>query len=261
MPLTDLIRYFNQSDLAGESTLYAEGERIAAWHQGMRLRSLFQPIVALENQRIVGHQAFLAATLDDGSRLPAEAAYERHAEDEALVHFDRLCRTLHALNFLAQRRQTGGYLQLSIHPRHLLAVRSKHGLVFEAILRRCGLAPEDIVLELANDALTHDPRWLAALGSYRDRGYRIALTGASESNSIFVPDIIKAPLSELLAAQHPVQLHASNLQTLLDLQQAQTGKIALAQGPLFGLPQPDCLATHSSAGVAYNAHTFVRESA
>ena len=54
MPLTDLVRYFNLADAAGESTLYLEGERAAAWHMGLRLGSLFQPIVDLQRERVVG---------------------------------------------------------------------------------------------------------------------------------------------------------------------------------------------------------------
>ena len=75
-----------------------------------------------------------------------------------MVHFDRLCRTLHALNFLAQQRSTGGFLQVPVHPRHR-AVPNQHSLVYEAaILKRCGLAPEDIVLELDRADARHAAR-------------------------------------------------------------------------------------------------------
>ena len=46
MPLTDLVRYFNAADNAEDSMLYLDGERAAAWHRGLRLGSLFQPIVS-----------------------------------------------------------------------------------------------------------------------------------------------------------------------------------------------------------------------
>jgi hypothetical protein len=47
MPLTDLIRYFNAADTSGDSTLYLDGKRAEAWHGGLHLGSLFQPIVDL----------------------------------------------------------------------------------------------------------------------------------------------------------------------------------------------------------------------
>jgi cysteine synthase A len=66
----------------------------------------------------------------------------------------------------------------AVHPRHLQAVQSQHGLVYEAILKRCGLAPADIVLEINARQAGHQPQLLAeALNNYRQRGYRLALSG------------------------------------------------------------------------------------
>jgi len=176
MPLTDLVRYFNLADAAGESTLYLEGERAAAWHMGLRLGSLFQPIVDLQRERVVGHRASLSARREDGMPVSCEAAYALCETAEAVIHFDRLCRTLHALNLLAQRRHVGGYLQLAVHPRHLRAVQNQHGLVYEAILKRCGLGPTDIVLEIDTGQGSLDARLGEAVNSYRQRGYRLALS-------------------------------------------------------------------------------------
>jgi len=246
MPLTELIRYFNSTDAAGDSVLYGDGERAAAWHDGLHLRSLFQPIVDLRTGKVVGHQAWLAASREDGTPLNAEAAYATCRDGEAVVHFDRLCRTLHALNFLAQRRHAGGYLQLAVHPRHLLAVPSQHGLVFEAVLKRCGLAPEDIVLELATGQLIDNARLASAVHNYRQRGYRIALAGVGDHPELFAADIIKQPLVSLSDLPRTgAHRHADQLTCDSELAQAAAQGIELAQGPLFGLPQADCVSTHS----------------
>jgi hypothetical protein len=37
-------------------------------------------------------------------------------DDAELVHLDRRVRTLHALNFLLEREQHGGFLSLNVHP-------------------------------------------------------------------------------------------------------------------------------------------------
>ena len=247
MPLTDLIRYFNSSDLAGESTLYGEGEGAAAWHGGRHLRSLFQPIVDLDSGQVVGHQAFLAATEEDGMPLRAEEAYAACQSAESIVHFDRLCRTLHALNFLSQRRKTGGYLQLSIHPRHLLAIPSKHGLVFEAVLKRCGLAPDDLVLELASGRILDDRRLADAVHNYRLRGYRISIVGSDQHPELFAPDIIKQTLHDLSAPDRPAEtsLHLDGIANDADLALARQKGAHLGQGPLFGEAQAACVSTHS----------------
>lgn len=247
MPLTDLIRYFNSTDSAGDSTLYCEGESAAAWHDGLHLRSLFQPIVNLQRQQVVGHQAFLAATRQDGSPLSAEEAYAACRSAESVVSFDRLCRTLHALNFLAQRHHAGGYLQLSVHPRHLLAVPSKHGLVFEAVLKRCGLAPDDLVLELATGRILDDQRLADAVHNYRQRGYRIALSGTDSHPELFAPDIIKQTLESRGAPASPARLHIEGIASDEDVDRARQQGAELGQGPLFGEARPLCVSTHNTS--------------
>ncbi len=263
MPLTDLIRYFNLADNAGESTLYLEGERAAAWHRGLRLGSLFRPIVDLQRERIVGHQATLAARREDGTPVSSEAAYALCETGEAVVHFDRLCRTLHALNLLAQRRHVGGYLQLAVHPRHLQAVPNQHGLVYEAILKRCGLGPADIVLEIDARDGGNDNRLVAAIGSYRQRGYRLALNvstaGAVPAGLLArKPDIVKLPLKaagELADSVHRagVAVELTGIDSGQAFARARAAGAELGQGDLFGAPQADCRATHGERGVAYNA--------
>ena len=107
MPVEDLIRYFNAADAAGDSTLYIAGDRVEAWHGDLHLGSLFQPIVDLRAERVVGHQASLTVRRADGTPLPADAPFTACDSGAAVVHVDRLCRTLHALNFLAQRQHAG----------------------------------------------------------------------------------------------------------------------------------------------------------
>lgn len=245
MPLTDLIRYFNSTDLAGASTLYGTGQGVAAWHDGLHLCSLFQPIVELRSNQVVGHQAFLAARREDGSAVNLDDVYATCQNAASVVHFDRLCRTLHALNFLAQRQHAGGYLQLSVHYRHLLAVPSQHGLVFEAVLKRCGLAPDDIVLELTSSQNLDDKQLTAAVNNYRARGYRIALAGAGQPAERFTPDIIKQALPGLLRDQGVgPRTHADGLSAPSHIVQALAGGIDLGQGPVFGLAQSACVSTH-----------------
>lgn len=262
MPLTDLIRYFNTADSAGDSMLYPEGERAAAWHRGLRLGSLFQPIVDLRQERIVGHRATLGARREDGTPVGSEEAYALCENAEAVVHFDRLCRTLHALNFLAQRRYAGGYLQLPIHPRHLLAVQSQHGLVYEAILKRCGLAPEDIVLDIDASRLGDNRHLATALGNYRRRGYRLALRAPAPGGGIdallaLQPEVVSLvePVSGLLQAARVagVAVELAGIDTAPDCERARAAGIRFGRGKLFGEAAADCRATHSERGVAYNS--------
>lgn len=262
MPLSELIRYFNAADSAGQSTLYPEGKRVAAWHDGLHLASRFQPIVDLAHERIVGHQATLAVRSEDGTPLSPETAYAHCSSPESIVHFDRLCRTLHALNFLAQQRYAGGYLQVAIHPRHLLAVQNQHGLVYEAILKRCGLAPEDIVLDIDAGATSGDNRLDTALANYRRRGYRLALHQAKTFDDDLLqrlqPAIVR--LSEIRPPDtvdrlEPLYFELSGIDNADDLAAARALGIHLGLGRLFGEPAADCRPTHNERRVAYNSPT------
>jgi len=262
MPLTDLIRYFNVADNSGESTLYLDEKRAAAWHHGLRLASLYQPIVDLQRERVVGHQAILLARREDGTALSPAEAYATCETAQSVVHFDRLCRTLHALNFLSQQRHAGGYLQLAVHPRHLIAVQNQHGLVYEAILKRCGLAPEDIVLQIDAASLGRHPRLAGALANYRERGYRLAIAGPGSALDIDELLALKPDILQLQTVAEAIPPEAAGFTDLLvevggietgaDYAQARSSGVALGQGSLFGPAQSVCRPTHGKRRVAYN---------
>lgn len=268
MPLGDLIRYFNAHGEPGGGTLFADGPRVAAWHEGLHLGSWFQPIVDLGRNAVVGHEAFLVAGTVDRQPLAPEAAFDLAGDAPSVVRFDRLCRTLHALNFLAQRRHAGGYLYLNVHPRYLLALPSQHGLIFEAILKRCGLGPEDIVLELDANRINDDSRLLEAITAYRQRGYRIALdrfgreAGDVDRLAALAPDIVKlhqelpgqalcpggdsAAYARLVHEAHAVGATAiaQGIELPAELEFVRAAGADLAQGFYLGIPQADCVATH-----------------
>lgn len=268
MPVTELIRYFNIADRSGDGALYPSGQRVEAWHAGFRLASLFRPIVNLQRECIVGHQAILAARHEDGTPAQMESVFAACESEPAIVYLDRLCRTLHALNFLSQRQRTGGYLQVPVHPRHLQAVPSQHGLVYEAILKRCGLAPGDIALDLDPAGLSSDRHFAHALSAYRRRGYRLALRVPDNGERLtdllaLQPDLLRLPTRrpELLgtARRQRVPLEQSGLSSSTEFSQAQADGIDLAQGPLFGDPKVDCLPTHASGRTSKIHHHPLEE--
>jgi EAL domain-containing protein (putative c-di-GMP-specific phosphodiesterase class I) len=255
MPLTDLIRYFNAADTSEESTMYLQGERVAAWHRGLQMTSLFQPIVDLRQESVVGHMALLSAQQEDETPVSSEVAYASCESAASLIYFDRLCRTLHALNLLAQRDKVGGFLQLAIEPRYLLAVPNQHGLVYEAILKRCGLAPEDIVLEFSAGHLGSDGRLAAAVSNFRQRGYRLALREPALSRDVAAvvalqPEFVRfdgKPDDEALAAclQAGIAIEVSGIDTTDDFAAARAAGISFGLGKLFGEAESDCRPTHS----------------
>lgn len=262
MPVEDLIRYFNTADASGDSTLYVAGDRVEAWHGGLHLGSLFQPIADLRSERVLGHRASLTVRRTDGTGLPPEAPFDACESGPAIVHLDRLCRTLHALNFLAQRQRTGGYLQVAIHPRHLLAVSNQHGLVYEAILKRCGLGPADIVLDIDADVTELGSHGAHALASYRQRGYRLALHGPEQALALpavlaLAPDVLRfaaADPSAFAAVRRAgTQVEITGIDDGEALRNALASEADLGTGLLFGEPSSTCRPTHTGARNPYNS--------
>ncbi len=261
MPLTDLVRYFNAADHGDEATLYLDDGRAAAWHMGRRLSSVFEPIVDLRSGRIAGHRARLRIQADDATYDTGEDPAQVCRTPAAIVAFDRLCRTLHALNFLVQQRYAGGYLQVSVHPRHLLAVPNQHGMVYEAILRRCGLAPEDIVLEVSGGSADLAPHLEAAFAAYRRRGYRLAIPGELVGDDV---ELLAALQPDILCSRYVLPVwhglrQINGVDAASTVETARALGVDFATGPWFGEPDANCRATHIRGRLPYNAlsHTGV----
>jgi EAL domain-containing protein (putative c-di-GMP-specific phosphodiesterase class I) len=196
-----------------------------------------------------------------------------------IVYFDRLVRTLHALNFLTQ--DAAGDLHLNVDAQHLLAVSANHGQVFEQILRQCGLLPERIVLEIPEHAIRDKDRLREAVAAWQSRRYRIAIDGFGRDHAQLTqvlalrPDVLKIDGSFWLRQLRTVAARQKLLDTLdrisdrgiaviLDgCDDAATHEvIALSgiplsvavQGNRSGAPQPWCHAQTISA----NRETVVR---
>lgn len=270
MPLTDLVRYFDdrhRHDGTGLPTGFAlTGDgRIHAHLADLALDSVFQPIVD-RHGKTVGHEALLRPRSPDGRPLPPETPFLLATDAAEVVAVDRLCRTLHALNALRQNRFVGN-LHLNVHPRHLLAIPTDHGATFETVLRKLGLSPKRVVLEVHADSIEDAGRLEQAISGWRQRGYRISLDnfGRDASDPIRLrklrPDAIKldrkltagairdAGLRKLqrtlieLALDLNAQTIAVGIENDLQLDEALAAGAQLVQGFHLGPPHPDCVSS------------------
>lgn len=201
MPISELLDYFNREQvrqygerLALRDALRMRHGRVVADYAGLRLGTLFQPMLPVAPEQPCGHEALLSVT-GRGGRLTPSSLFMLASTAEEIIYLDRLCRTLHALNFLLQP-SVGGLLSLNVHPRHLASVRREHGLAFERILRQCGLEPSRVMLEIQPDPYRDSRALATAVDSYRDYGYRIALdrVTAPPDHGVWAarpPDLIK----------------------------------------------------------------------
>lgn len=269
MPLTELVHYFNKRNQLAcpsapeQSFVIAEG-RVRARFGSMLLGTLFQPVMAREGDRVLGHEAHLEVLEGDAVGLSPQAVFLCARDDAELVHLDRLARTLHALNFLQERNQHGGFLSLNVHPQHLRTVREHHGHVFESILARCGLTPDRIVLEVSDDGFEALPGLLRAIAGYRERGYRIAIdnfgrhTSDLERLETLAPDVVKLDRSLIGHSGHlslarkvmtdlveeirrlGAQVACQCIEHPLQLDVARDAGVDWLQGYLFGQPSTAC---------------------
>jgi len=215
MPLTYLIAYFNdrirESDfhiLPDEPLMQRAGQTVGRFAT-LQLTSLFQPVISMrQSGRVLGHEALLRAYTGDGRPLAPRALLTAPASPHAVVYLDRLCRTVHMLNYLVQMELDASCLFLNVGTEHVLSVPDNHGWYFEEVLRRCGLTPEHIVIDVRASAIQgpHAGRVRAALTNYRARGYRVAIEdfvpipSAIEALWQARPDLVKLDIRCLLGA-------------------------------------------------------------
>lgn len=137
-----------------------------------QLASVFQVIVRAADRRVVGREAFLRCGGDE--RMSPWRLFSANASDERLVAFDRLVRTVHALNF---RHAFGDdeLLFLNVHGRLLAAVAGDHGAYFRRCLAAAGLSSARVVIETPVAASAQTDLLAFILGNYRRNGFKVAV--------------------------------------------------------------------------------------
>lgn len=268
MAIDDLVGWFNreQQRQYGQQLdvgfpLRTSGHEVTGVYAGITLRSVFQAIFDTETGRLIGYEGLLRALTAQGSELSPAAVFSLPSSASEVVYLDRLCRSLHSLNFLLQEGEKQGLLALNVHPRHVAAVSTDHGRTFEAVLHQCGLSPENVVLEISSRALHQPQHLIEAVHNYRQRGYRVALDNVrqipeSDHLAALRPDWVKfdpvvrelppAKLRLLLANALAGQTHSPELLVIGgDRTQSRSLGLALSQAETLSAPQRK-LALHPS---------------
>jgi EAL domain-containing protein (putative c-di-GMP-specific phosphodiesterase class I) len=232
---------------------------------GLRLYSAFQPLVRASDGQTSAHEALLRARNAFGVSVSPAVAFAVPNTPTAIVYFDRLCRMVHAVNFvhLGDRQ---GHLFLNVDFRHVLSIEAgDHGSAFENLLRHCGLSSAQIVIEVIESRIDDLDLLEEAIVAYRKRGFRVAIDdfGAQQSNFDRLwrlsPDIVKIDRSLVVeASRNPRarrvlpkiidiihELGASvvceGIETPLQDALARDSGADLLQGFLYGRPLPTTL--------------------
>lgn len=200
MPIDDLIACFAEESgraTAGPPPLRVDARGVSGRYRGLRLHSAFQPLQSATTLQPAAHEALLRVRGAGNRAVPPADAFALPDTPGEVVYLDRLCRTLHVLNFVRQDGG-GGMLYLNVSGRHLLSVgEGRHGRAFETLLGCCGIRPDRIVLEIVESGVDDLHPLQAAVGAYRARGYRVAIDDFGCQHSNFdrlwrlEPDIVK----------------------------------------------------------------------
>jgi EAL domain-containing protein (putative c-di-GMP-specific phosphodiesterase class I) len=221
-----------------------------------RLRTLFQPIVDLRSDVIIGYEALARGPVGSPLEMPEDLFAVARTEG-VIGPLDRACRSAAMSTALGAGIQSEDLLFLNVEPS---------GLDEGGVLDRANedqLADVSVVVELTERALTARPREvLAAVRWLRARGCRIALDDVGvDPRSLglmpFVaPDIIKldrkvtqgilpeASTARVInavraeAERSGAVILAEGIENEAHRQRAEAMGATLGQGWLFGRPEP-----------------------
>ncbi|MGH8548627.1 MAG: EAL domain-containing protein [Methylococcales bacterium] len=172
--------------------------RFTAGFLGIKLDSVFQPVVDSATDRAIGFEALLRPSVGGIATIEARMAFEYADAYGKLVRFDRICRTLHLLNSLALPADSG-LLFVNVHPKLLVSVDS-HGRVFEQILQLYSVPTHKVVIEIQESAVGGEVTLRKAMDNYRECGYQVAIDDFGRRGSDLgrlwrlAPDFIKSDL-------------------------------------------------------------------
>lgn len=225
---------------------------------GLELKSVFQPIYDIYANTPLGYEALLRAFDNKGEAISPPKAFEQAEIAGQLIKFDRVCRTLHTLNFL-NLSSSRGMLFLNVHPQLLVTVNS-HGKVFERVLHDYSISTSKIVIEIHESAVEQEDLLEYAIKNYRERGYKIAIDdfGRDHSNLERLwrlsPDYVKFDGSIIRQAETNTRLQkvlpklveivqdlggiaiVEGVETENQLELAKFAGVSLVQGYLLGRP-------------------------
>lgn len=188
MPLLQLVEYFNdrlgREHRSSIRPFVLEEGKVSGLFGPIRIDSSFTPLrQTLKPTVIVGHTGQIMVAPNKLQHLDAneiEGLLANNSvsinEFESIINFDRLCRTVHMLNYLTLSHLQG-VLFLEVDPRHILGIKQDHGAYFEEVIVRCGLETKQVAIVLAvNSQYAHYYQELIkGLENYRSRGYQLAL--------------------------------------------------------------------------------------
>lgn len=195
------------------------------------IRCLFQPIVDLFTEEVVGFEV-LARGIDDNSEAGnSDALFEWAKRTGRLVELDWACRIAAMRSALALKLPAGSGLFINVEPAALGAPPPAGFDELVEAVRDAGLA---VVIEFTERALADNTSGLLRLGDWiREQGWSVAIDdiGADPGSLALVPllkpEIIKLDL-RLIQARTTVDV--AQIVNAVNAEAGRTGALVLAEG-------------------------------
>lgn len=222
------------------------------------IHTLFQPIVSLTERRLLGYEALSRGPSNSALHSPLNL-FAVARQTAHLSELEMLCRQTACKRF--SKLGLDGKLFLNVSPESLLDPTHPSGLTLQ-LLRRFGLQPNQVVIELTEHTPTDDFQLLSnALHHYRAMGFTIALDdlGAGYSSlrlwSELRPDYVKIDRHFIegihqdalkrefvgsilqIARRSQAQVIAEGIEQLEELDVLSEMGMTLVQGYLLARPQ------------------------
>lgn len=239
-------RHFSDTPLS-----IGDGGGVVAQFYRSRVTSAFQPIVRARTGEVVGHHALLRVESHTGEAVAPWSLFAQASSDAALVSLDRLCRTVHALNYFPSH-SADELLFLNVERRLLTGVAADHGAWFEAVLALIGAPAARVVIVMPPDAVDNPVAFVRAAISYRIRGYRVLVpvhsTTDADLSHVFLadPHFVAIDLAALegtmsrrfleALAQRGTHLVARGIESPANVEAARAAGVELLQGFHLGRP-------------------------
>lgn len=235
----------------------------ATW-RALTLHSVFQPVLSVTHQCVVGYEGLLRAFDPVGLPVSPEVLFSGTRSAAEARELDRIARCLHVANFMEQGISTG-WLFLNTRPQVFETGWPQRAFIDE-LSAHFGLPQERIVIEVLEQPADDESAVASMLAASQPRDFLIAIddfgTGFSNFDRVwrFRPDIVKldrslvaragkregdeSMISHLIAMLHQsgTLVLAEGVETDEELMILMQADVDFVQGFWFGQPKSSVLA-------------------
>jgi EAL domain-containing protein (putative c-di-GMP-specific phosphodiesterase class I) len=174
---------------------YIENDAKTADYKGCTLSSVFQPIISIPHQRVVGYEGLVRGKTAQGDNCTPLEIFELPKSSSEHLSLDRICRLLHIQNF-SKKNLDNEWIFINLDSMCLANEKPAPGFM-NRLFSISGIAPHRVVIEILESEIKDQAYLKDLIRHFRSLGCLIAIDdfGAGHSNFDRIwelePDIVK----------------------------------------------------------------------